>query len=51
MPERWSVPVLFRMTPLKNYQEVKLRWRQDSEKNITKFMMALMQWANDLKFG
>ncbi len=50
MPERWSVPVLFRMIPLKNYQEVKLRWRQDTEKNITKFMVSLMQWANDLKF-
>ena len=50
MPERWSVPVLFRMIPLKNYQEVKLRWRQDPDKNITKFMTSLMQWANDLKF-
>ena len=50
MPERWSVPVLFRMIPLKNYQEVKLRWRQDKDKNITKFMSGLMEWANDLKF-
>ena len=50
MPERWSVPVLFRMIPDKNYNEVKLRWRQDPEKDITKFMAALMQWANDLKF-
>lgn len=50
MPERWSVPVLFRMIPLKNYQEVKLRWRQDKDKNITKFMSSLLEWANDLKF-
>ncbi len=50
MPERWSVPVLFKLIPTKHYTEVKLRWRQDPEKNIVKFMASLMQWANDLKF-
>lgn len=50
LQEDMRAPIIFQMIPEKNYADIKLRWKQNKDKDIKKFIVELIDYANELRF-
>ena len=50
LQEDMRAPIVFQMIPQQNYGDIKLKWKNDKNKDIRKFIVDLIEYANELRF-
>ena len=50
LQEDMRAPIVFQMIPQQNYSDIKLKWKNDKTKDIRKFIVELIEYANELRF-